>query len=201
MGSAGNTARRTAERVQEKHNHYTIIAGFQEGDYRAIAYAGRRKVKEVHAASLQEAIGSLKRFLDERSEQMRANRVDGVPNVVEYREAIFALERAGFADAVSVLHLHGSQPDGTATLSALSRKAELTEDVVAAAYARFGRKLGTVLGFSPKADTGSSSFPEIATFALPAPSSSGVRQTVTVRAKVRKAIGDSPDNDDVAASS
>jgi len=147
------TARPSAdERVDIPHHHYRIVAGRLNGECRAIAYLGRRRFDSLTAASVAEAIETLKRTLDDHHAALRRERTASIPTDSEFREALDVLEAELPASVFGLLRAHAKHGGSTATVGDLARIGVGDEAVVLAEYTRLGRRLGDLLGFTPEKD-------------------------------------------------
>ncbi|MFC4172717.1 hypothetical protein ACFOYU_11690 [Microvirga sp. GCM10011540] len=130
------------------HGHYRVIAGERKGLNVAIAYLGERRIDQVVADRLEDAVASLIESLDERRRRYAEARIEGIPSAEEYREA---LERGASAlnGARGFLFWHLRAPDQRTTFGDLSRLAGSHPEDVTGAYLRLGRRLSTILKFRP----------------------------------------------------
>jgi hypothetical protein len=169
---------------------YRIIAGRRDGLCSAIGYLGNRQIASAVEPTIEEAVARIKAELDDRSDQLNRPRVDGVPDVAEFREALDSLEPAFSKELAALLAVHRRQPEGEAKLADLARAADLGLDAVLTEYTRLGKRMAAVLDFHAPVD-GAVELPSaILTFALPAAGHDGAARTLRLRPQVLAAFGE-----------
>lgn len=163
------------ERAETEYRHYRIIAGRMAGVCQAIAYAGNRKVAAQDGKSVDQAVSALEAVLEERLLDLRRERVHGIPTEIEFREAMSTLQGSGLKYAVELLTGHSRLPHATATPAQLARLCDGDQAVSRSAYERLGRRLATLLEFSPQANGLDRSLADALSFAeiVPHPTQSG----------------------------
>jgi hypothetical protein len=138
------------QRTEIEHGLYRIIAGQRGKSFKAIAYVDMRKVAETSGENAEEAINSLKAFLDAKTAKRKEGRKEEVPSAAEFKDALEVL-RVNMPDRLmDILFTHRRLPDDTATMLQLARiSSGWTSTVMEVEYARLGRKISRLLGFSP----------------------------------------------------
>lgn len=184
------TARTVSDRVDMKWKLYRIIAGRRDGLCSAIGYLGNRQIASAVEPTIDEAVARIKAELDDRSDQLNRPRVDGIPDVAEFREALDSLEPAFSKELAALLAVHRRQPEGEAKLADLARAVDLGVDAVLTEYARFGKRMAAVLDFQAPVGDSVELPSAILTFALPAPGHAGVARTLRLRPQVLAAFGE-----------
>jgi hypothetical protein len=141
-----------AQRIDIKHGLYRIIAGQQGKSFKAIAYVGMRKVAETSEENADKAIESLKALLDAKTAKRKEERKQEVPSSAEFQDALEALRASMPRNLMNILLTHRRLPDNTGTMLQLARiSSAWTPTVMGVEYARLGRKISRLLGFSPVA--------------------------------------------------
>lgn len=177
------------DRVDISHHHYRIIAGRLNGACRAIAYLGRRRLDEVEADTVEDAVDAMKRTLDDHLAALRRERRDTVPTADEYGEALTVLRAELPAPVFAILDTHVKQTDAVATIRDLMRSGAGDREAVIEAYGRLGRRLAALLDFAPDSQELGREYASMQSFAFVETSEDGTSAVLCLRPQVVTALG------------
>lgn len=155
MGKTATIERkkRVADRVEREYRLYRIVAGDLGDRCKAIAYLGMGNiapVEPVEASTVDDAVARMEAALEARLVDMRRERRDGVPTVVEFREAIAALPAAIREDirSLNIDRLDSQLP--LPVLEALSMRTQVAADTIVDRLRKAARKLADLLDAKPE---------------------------------------------------
>lgn len=163
-------ARATAQsngRIDIQCGLYRIIAGLQGKEHRAIAYLGGKQRASVSGNTVDDAIRTLEKILKERVVRLREARIDDLPSAEEFLDAFESIRNEITERQLRLLRAHRRHPDVVASLSDLATAEDLSAAAAEAAYARLGKRLGTLLEFSPAPNTLGPTLAGILVLAMP----------------------------------
>lgn len=133
------------------HGRYLIKTGPRGLMWQARAYLNDRQVGENHVAdSQEEALSSLRDYLDNREIQVAAGRGDdGAPSAIEYAEAFGRLGKLP-ASYEAMLDAHLNAPDYCITATQLAEAAGYENHSAANLhYGTLGQMLAVEVGYNP----------------------------------------------------
>jgi hypothetical protein len=137
------------ERQELTYRQLRIVAGWQGGRGRAIAYSAGRRFLDSEGADPADAVEALKRTIDAFHRHYLPTRREGVPSPDEYG---LALGRVGAIMTPSqrlLLVRHAARPGGRATFRQLAEAVGEEAGAAERFYARLGRLVGDALDFHP----------------------------------------------------
>lgn len=166
---------------------YRIIAGLQGNEHRAIAYLGGKQRASVSGNTVDDAIKSLEKILEERVVRLREARIDDLPSAEEFLDAFESIRNEVTERQLRLLKAHRRYPEAVASLSDLARDEDLSTAAAEAAYARLGKRLGKLMEFSPAPNTLGPTLAGILVLAMPE-AEQDLQSPLRLRAPVMQAL-------------
>lgn len=114
--------------------------------------AGMRPVEAVEAESVDAAVALMKDVLDDRLAELRGARRDGIPTIVEFREALLAASVQSRNFAVALLPSVMAGESRPLTMEEIARRAALDAASSERELLKFGKELTALLDFTAKAE-------------------------------------------------
>jgi hypothetical protein len=139
----------TVRRVDITFMRYRIIAGPAGDSFKALAYIGSERVATSEGCTAQEATEDLKIKLAARDAEMRASRVDGVPQAQEYFEALAIIGMREVMLVEPALRFHAGAEGETTTFPDMARALGVGQEDIVQKYIDLGRRVGRELEFQP----------------------------------------------------
>lgn len=156
MAQSASTKRRPAtDRVELQHALYRIVAGRVADTCKAVAYLGSggvRPVEAVEAESVDAAVTLMKDVLDDRVAELRSARQDGIPAIVEFREALLAASVQSRAFAMNLLPAVTVGESRPMTMEEMSQRTASDGASTERELLKLGRELTALLGFTTQAE-------------------------------------------------
>lgn len=156
MAQSTSTKRRPAtDRVELQHALYRIVAGKVRETCKAVAYlgsGGMRPVEAVEAESVDAAVALMKDVLDDRIAELRSTRLNGIPTIVEFHEALLAASVQSRDFAVNLLPSVTADESRPVTMEEIARRTALDAASAERELLKLGKELTALLGFAAKAE-------------------------------------------------
>ncbi|MFN3462498.1 MAG: hypothetical protein ACK4X1_00350 [Terricaulis sp.] len=153
MSNSQATRAQAGVRSTSKLGMYQIVSGPKDGAFRAHAFVGAKAIGAVSAESEELAIENITAHLKQRIGAFELERVEGLPERDEYREALNAVEMESGAALVSALEEHLRRPEGVC-VEILAQRVRLPTPIVWDSYLKLSRRLASLTGARPKPKEG-----------------------------------------------
>lgn len=176
------------------HGLYRIIAGATGGQFQAFAYLGMKRIHVLSGDSMAGVVAEMTAEIDRRAKALRRNSIDEIPSEAEFREVLTALATRKNEFVFSMLHVHRQFNGYLAAPKDIARRSGADEATVMLEYAKFGRRVGSLLNFSPALDGWDRAVEKIAAFCLPEPHETTGQLLFRMRPEVAYALGVEPRN-------